>query len=117
MSITKPKPKGPTRPTTQPRLPGGGQEQQSQVRRTAPVTKSGSVQANKSPAPRADTKLERVIAMLRSPKGVTLDQLVNATEWQRHTVRGAISGAIKKKLGLNVISEARDGKRTYRIGR
>ena len=69
------------------------------------------------PSARGDTKLDSVIAMLRTKDGASLDQLVKATAWQRHSVRGAISGAIKKKLGLNVVSETRDGIRVYRIAR
>ncbi len=54
--------------------------------------------------------------MLQRPDGATIDQIVKATGWQRHTVRGAIAGALKKKLGLSVTSEkAEDGPRVYRI--
>ena len=49
-------------------------------------------------------------------KLLTPAQLVEATGWQKHTVRGAISGALKKKLGLNVVSAKADGgERIYRI--
>jgi hypothetical protein len=68
-------------------------------------------------APRAQSKQAMVIAMLRNPGGATLAEIVTATGWQKHTVRGAISGAIKKKLGLAVTSSRReDGQRTYAIG-
>ena len=53
--------------------------------------------------------------MLREKRGASLDQIVKATGWQRHTVRGAISGSIKKKLGLKVASERQDDNRVYRI--
>lgn len=53
--------------------------------------------------------------MLREPKGKSIDDLMKATGWQAHSVRGAISGAIKKKLGLTVTSEKADGVRVYRI--
>ncbi len=56
-----------------------------------------------------------VIAMLRSSKGATIEELSKATGWQAHSVRGAISGAIKKKLALTVTSVKTDGVRTYRI--
>ena len=57
-----------------------------------------------------------MIEMLRRPEGATIDQIVEATGWQRHTIRGAISGALKKKLGLNVTSEkAEGGERAYHI--
>ena len=63
----------------------------------------------------AHSKLANVIAMLRTGDGAGIDQIMRATGWQRHTVRGVISGAIKRKLGLAVDSELRDGTRTYRI--
>lgn len=67
-------------------------------------------------AGRADSKQAKVIALLKRPGGATLDALVKATGWQRHTVRGAIAGALKKRLKLKVIAEKReDGVRTYRI--
>jgi len=69
------------------------------------------------PAPyREGTKQALLIAMLRRPEGATVDEVVRKTGWQRHSVRGAISGAIKKKLGLTVESERDDNRgRVYRI--
>jgi hypothetical protein len=64
---------------------------------------------------RAATKQNQVIAMLRQPKGATIDEIVDATQWQRHTVRGMIAGALKKKLGLWVVSEKAERGRVYRI--
>ena len=66
-------------------------------------------------APRPDSKLGTVFGMLRSTKGATIEALSKATGWQTHSVRGAISGAIKKKLALTVTSTKADGVRTYRI--
>ncbi|QFQ87413.1 DUF3489 domain-containing protein [Paracoccus kondratievae] len=54
---------------------------------------------------RKGTKQETVIEMLRAEGGATIDEIVAATGWQPHTVRGAMSGALKKKLGLHVTSE------------
>ena len=54
--------------------------------------------------------------MLRRAKGATVDEIAEALEWQSHTVRGAIAGALKKKLGLEVTSEKDDKRgRVYRI--
>ena len=54
--------------------------------------------------------------MLRRPKGATIEQMTAKTGWQAHSVRGAISGALKKKLGLSVTSETVEGRgRVYRI--
>lgn len=63
----------------------------------------------------AQSKLATVVAMLRSSDGAGIEDVMRATGWQRHTVRGVISGAIKKRLGLEVASATRDGKRVYRI--
>jgi hypothetical protein len=62
------------------------------------------------------TKQQRMIEMLRRPAGATIPQLSKAFGWEPHTVRGAISGALKKKLGLRVISEKGERGRIYRIG-
>ena len=43
--------------------------------------------------------------MLKRPEGATADQIAEATGWQKHTVRGAIAGALKKKLGLTITTE------------
>ncbi len=57
-----------------------------------------------------------LIAMLRRAKGATIAEIVEALGWQPHTVRGAIAGALKKKLGLEVVSEKSERRgRVYRI--
>jgi hypothetical protein len=62
------------------------------------------------------SKLGRLEAMLRRPDGATIEQLSKALDWQAHSVRGAMSGALKKRQGLSVASEKReDGTRVYRI--
>jgi hypothetical protein len=63
----------------------------------------------------AMTKQAQVIVMLQRPAGATIDEIVTLTAWQRHTVRGLIAGALKKKLGLDVISEKEERGRVYRI--
>jgi hypothetical protein len=72
-----------------------------------------------APAPRKardDTKQAQLIAMLRRKEGATIAQIVAATGWQPHTVRGAFAGALKKKLGLTVTSEkVEGGQRVYRL--
>ena len=65
---------------------------------------------------RTGTKQDTLIAMLRAPEGATIDEIVVALDWRSHTVRGAIAGALKKKLGLEVTSEKVDGRgRVYRL--
>jgi Protein of unknown function (DUF3489) len=66
--------------------------------------------------PRAGTKQAKMIELLKRPEGATIEQIAQATGWQKHTIRGAISGALKKKLGLSMASEKReDGERAYPI--
>jgi hypothetical protein len=61
------------------------------------------------------SKQDEVIAMLRRPEGVTVDEVTSATGWQRHTVRGVFSGTLKKKLGLTLASAQEERGRVYRI--
>ena len=72
--------------------------------------------AAEAKAPRAESKQAQLIAMLRRPEGATIAEVVEALTWQSHTVRGAIAGALKKKLGLKVESEkVADRGRVYRV--
>src|SRR5262249_28096017 len=70
------------------------------------------------PDPRPMERLSKqaeVIALLRRPEGATVDEVTALTGWQRHTVRGHFSGALKKKLGLPVGSVKEEQGRVYRI--
>lgn len=70
----------------------------------------------KTPTPRAGTKQALLIAMLQAPEGATMDEITAATGWQAHTARGAMSGALGKKLGLVVTSAKEENRgRVYRI--
>ena len=65
---------------------------------------------------REGTKQAVLIDLLKRPEGATLSQMTEATGWQVHTVRGAMAGALKKKLGLEITSEKQTGTdRVYRI--
>jgi hypothetical protein len=64
---------------------------------------------------RTDTKQALVVALLNRPEGISIAELAKATGWQPHTVRGLLSGALKKRLGLKIISEKREQGRVYRI--
>jgi hypothetical protein len=66
--------------------------------------------------PRAGTKHARLIALLQRAKGASVEEISDELGWQHHTVRGAIAGALKKKLGLSVTSEKSGSRgRVYRI--
>jgi hypothetical protein len=97
--------------------------------RATPLAYSVLGQTEEIPTPEVDdsvppaTTIQRrprkqvmLIEMLNQPDGATIAQIVEATGWQPHTVRGAISGALKKKLGLNVLSEKVEGRgRVYKL--
>ena len=87
--------------------------------------------ANKSPASRVrrnakpdqratkvrrGSKTAKVLALLKRSGGASLQQLQKATGWQAHSVRGFLSGALKKNMGLRIDSTKRDdGERTYHL--
>lgn len=81
------------------------------------VIKSASeVPKESSPrAPKASGKIPALLVLLRRPEGAGLAEMMEATGWQAHSVRGAISGAIAKKLGLKVTSEKTAEGRIYRV--
>ena len=83
---------------------------------TATDTTSEPDAAPKTRKPREGTKQAMLIAMLRAPDGATIDEIATALEWASHTIRGAMAGALKKKLGLTISSEkVADRGRIYRI--
>jgi predicted ArsR family transcriptional regulator len=71
-------------------------------RAKAKAAKPGKAAPAEKPTPRAGTKQAQMIEMLKRPEGATVEQIAAATGWQHHTIRGAISGALKKKLGLTI---------------
>jgi uncharacterized protein DUF3489 len=89
-----------------------------QKKTTAKPTGTG-IKARKQPAEAVavpKTKLWRLEGMLRRSEGATIAQIAKALDWQLHSVRGAISGSLKKKQGLTVVAEkSGDGDRIYRI--
>jgi hypothetical protein len=64
---------------------------------------------------RAGTKNAQVVAMLQDRAGTTIAAIMAATGWQQHSVRGFLAGVVRKKLGLNLVSEPGEGGRVYRI--
>src|ERR1700738_2188649 len=88
----------------------------STARKTAkPASRKRPEPASSRPAAGPDTKHARVIAMLRTPAGATIAAIMTATSWQQHSVRGFLAGVVRKKLGLNLVSEQTDKGRVYHI--
>ena len=88
----------------------------STARRTAkPASRKRSAAASPRLAVERDTKHARIVAMLRKPAGTTIAAIMAATDWQQHSVRGFLAGVVRKKLGLNLVSEQTDKGRVYRI--
>lgn len=93
----------------------------SERKEPAPMTKRTKAEPNPDPQPQArapseGTKQAALIAMLRAPEGATIAEIAAALEWEHHTVRGALSGALKKRLGLTIISRPHTNRgRVYQI--
>lgn len=71
----------------------------------------------KSSPPAAKTKAEAILALLRRPKGASISEIATATSWQDHSVRGFLSGTVKKKMGLALLVEKADGVTRYRLAK
>ena len=76
--------------------------------------------ARKSPAAKTrskktNTKQDQLLSLLRRPQGTTIEHAAKTLAWQPHSVRGMISGVLKKRLGLTVTSDKGDGGRIYRV--
>jgi len=89
-------------------------------------TKSGKVAlaAKSSPSARRSARQQtsqrpnkqaRLLDLLKRPAGATIAVLSEASGWQQHSVRGFLTGVVRKKLGLELVSAVEDGQRVYRI--
>src|SRR3981189_2158131 len=100
-----------TKPKTKPKAAN-----RSAARKSAkPASRKRSEPASSRSAAGPDTKHARIIAMLRMPTGATIAAIMTVTDWQQHSVRGFLAGIVRKKLGLNLVSEQNDNGRVYRI--
>jgi len=88
----------------------------SSTRSNAHVLENEAVEISRSP--KSSTKMQTCLDLLGRKTGVALSELMTATSWQAHSVRGFLSGTVKKKLGHSIItSRDNDGGCRYRIDR
>jgi len=89
------------------------------VKRSKPTHKRHVVSGKKIPDAkskmRGESKQATLIKLLKRPDGATIDEMAKATGWQRHSIRGMMSGVLKKRLGLSIASEKEERGRIYRI--
>jgi hypothetical protein len=79
-------------------------------------TSSETREPVKRPAQREGTKQAKLIALLKRPSGASIADIAELTGWQAHSIRGAISGGLRRKLGLTIVSEKSEtGARIYKI--
>jgi hypothetical protein len=87
----------------------------STTRKTSkPKSPTRSARASSKPAA-GHSKHDRILALLRRSAGTTIASLMAATGWQQHSVRGFLAGVVRKKLGLDLVSEQTDKGRIYWI--
>ena len=81
-----------------------------------PKTAKAAPEAPKAKGMRKGSKTAQILELLKRPGGATLQELMAATEWQPHSIRGFISGTLGKKMGLSVESaKGENGQRTYSL--
>ena len=82
---------------------------EAQLKQTQPLQEQG---------PERVTKQERVLTLLSQAEGASLEEMMRATDWQKHSVRGFLAGTVKKKLGFQLTSsKAKDGVRRYHVAK
>jgi hypothetical protein len=78
--------------------------------------KAAKTRKSASPPAKKTSKQDQVLVLLRRQNGASIEEIVAATDWQPHSVRGFLSGAVKKRLGIDVVSEkGEDGVRRYHV--
>ena len=94
----------------------GSKKKATSAKRAAPARKGGKKASQDGKEAREGSKKAEVLDLMRRKEGATLQEIMETTNWQAHTVRGFVSGTLIKKQGLKVESfRSEDKERTYRI--
>jgi hypothetical protein len=113
--VTGKKPKATKKAHVRPKRAHVGSKKGTSAKK-ATQAKKAPKGAKKAKSAREGSKTTRVLDLLRRPGGVTAKELMKATGWQPHSVRGFLSGTVGKKMGLTVLStKSEEGERTYSI--
>jgi Protein of unknown function (DUF3489) len=120
--VTNGKPKAVKKATVAPHGGNVAKKKAKSAKKTHPAKKApkSATKAPKSPtkvtAGREGSKTTRILELLRQPGGVTAQELMKITEWQAHSVRAFLSGTIRRKMRLEVVStKGEDGERRYSV--
>jgi hypothetical protein len=104
-------------PRRAPVAPGKGKSgKKAKAGKKTPKGAKKAKSAAKSSGARDGSKAAKILDLLKRPGGTTMKELMKATGWQPHSVRGFLSGTVGKKMGLKVASaKSEDGERSYSI--
>jgi hypothetical protein len=109
------KPKATKKASVAPRRAHAAPAKAKSGRKASPAKKAPTG-AKKTTGARDGSKAAAILDLLKRKDGVTLKDLMKATDWQAHSVRGFLSGTVRKKMGLDVASaKAEDGERRYSV--
>ena len=108
-------PKARKRPTLRKRARNVAPKKAKSGKKATPAKKAPKG-AKKATGARDGSKTATILEMLKRPGGATAKELLKATGWQPHSLRGFLSGTVGKKLGLTVVStKGEDGERSYSV--
>jgi len=104
----------PRKPRVAPGKPRSGKKATSAKRR--PKSQKAAKQAKPATGAREGSKAAKVLGLLRRPDGASLKELMKATGWLAHSVRGFLSGTVAKRMGIDLASaKSEDGERRYSV--